>query len=111
MSTATARSLRLPALLLACALLTLGCNRESNSAWIKPDPPRVSCKQKVDDSVPQAPRADEWVEATADGGVTLSEKAALLVADLLGLLTESRKAQTIANGCLDGAEAKGLIRQ
>lgn len=87
------------------------CSAASNSEWIKPDPPRVSCKSHVDDTTPATPAANEWVEVTADGGVRLSEKAATFIADALGLLADSRAQQRVTNGCLDGAEKKGLIRQ
>lgn len=111
MFTSTARLSFLLPLLLAFAISTTACNSASNSAWIKPDPPRVSCKAKVSDYVPDAPRKNEWTQATADGGVTLSEKAATFVAELLGMVADTRGQQRVTNGCLDGAEQKGLIRQ
>lgn len=116
MSTAIRRLLPLLTLVAFCALSMTGCNGASNSEWIKPEPPRVSCKQARDETTPAAPRADEWVaRAPAPDGrgeaVWLSEKGAAFIADLLALLRGERAIRGVEHGCLDDSEKKGLIVQ
>lgn len=92
------------------------CKTASNSAWIKPEPPRVSCQQPIDSRVPVTPQRDEWVEAVAvlgvpAGAARLSEKAVVFIADLAGLLTNERAQRAVEHDCLDASEKQGLIQQ
>lgn len=115
MSTKTGRSLFLLTLAASFCLSMTACSGASNSEWIKPDPPRVSCKQPRDETTPAAPKAGEWVQRTTtpDGkeAAWLSEKGATFIADILALLRSERAVRGVEHGCLDDAEKKGLIRQ
>lgn len=84
--------------------------------WLKPDPPRVSCKQVRSDFTPAPPKADGWLEETPvlgrdQGAVRLSEQALVWVNDILVLLNVERTSRRNEHGCLDKSEKAGLIRQ
>lgn len=93
------------------------CKTVSTPPSVKPTPPRVSCKQQAVEAVRPAPRADEWVEwmppspGADQGAARLSEKAALWIADVLGVTNKLRALRAVEHGCLDEAEKRGLIQQ
>lgn len=93
------------------------CKTVSTQPSVKPTPPRVSCKQQDVEAVRPAPRKDEWVEwlpprpGEQQGVARLSEKAALWIADVLGVTDKLRGLRKVEHDCLDEAEKKGLIQQ
>jgi hypothetical protein len=93
------------------------CRTVSTQPSVKPTPPRVSCKQQAAPDVKPAPRKSEWVEwlpprpGEQQGTARLSEKAALWIADTLGVVDTLRGLRKVEHGCLDEAEKKGLIQQ
>lgn len=67
--------------------------------------------------MPRAPRGDEWIEWSppkpdeAQGSARLSRKAALWIADVLGVAEKLRGLRSVEHECLDALERKGLITQ
>lgn len=106
-------------LMIAALLLFL-----SSCATVKPvaptveaTPPEVRCKQQDAPAVSRAPRGDEWIDWTppkpgeTQGAARLSRKAALWVAEVLGVTEKLRGLRTVEHKCLDDLEKKGLITQ
>ena len=67
--------------------------------------------------VPRAPRGGEWVEwlpprpGETQGTARLSRKAALWIAEALGVSEKLRGLRSIEHKCLDDLEKRGLITQ
>lgn len=84
---------------------------------VEASPPEVRCKQQDAPAVPRAPRGNEWIDWTppkpgeTQGAARLSRKAALWVAEVLGVTEKLRGLRTVEHKCLDDLEKKGLITQ
>jgi hypothetical protein len=106
--------LLLLAVLVALCLFLPACKHDStllsNGQTIKPQPPRVSCKQPATPKLVKSPREDEWVEIVS-GKARLSEDAVTWIASLVATLDKERDYRKVEHGCLDLAEKKGLIQQ
>ena len=67
--------------------------------------------------MPRAPHGNEWVEWTpqgpgeTQGAARLSRKAALWIADVLGVTEKLRGLRAVEHNCLDELEKRGLITQ
>lgn len=67
--------------------------------------------------VPRAPRGDEWIEwsppkpGETQGAARLSRKAALWIAEALGVSEKLRGLRAVEHNCLDELEKRGLITQ
>lgn len=84
---------------------------------VEPTPPEVRCKQQDAPLVPRAPRDSEWVDWTpprpgeTQGAARLSRKAALWIAEVLGVVEKQRGLRAVEHDCLDALEKRGLITQ
>ena len=117
MSTPDRRPPRLLLLVLASTLSISACKTTSTLPSVEPTPPEVRCKQQDAPAVSRAPRGDEWIDWTppkpgeTQGAARLSRKAALWVAEVLGVTEKLRGLRTVEHKCLDDLEKKGLITQ
>lgn len=89
-------------------LLLAGC--ASTPPSIKPQAPRVDCRQAAPAPTPAAPRDDEWLDEAA-GRVRLSQAAVLWVREVLGLREADRGLWAAQEACLDDYERAGHIRR
>ena len=90
------------------ALLLVGC--ASTPPSIKPQAPRVDCRQAEPRATPAAPREDEWLEE-AQGAARLSQAAVLWVREVLGLREADRRLWAAQEACLDDYGKAGHIRR
>lgn len=70
----------------------------------------MRCQKQQGPLLTAQPTADEWVAVKGDKA-TLSEQAALWIADVLGVLQTERGLRAEEHRCLDDHEKRGLIRQ
>lgn len=89
-------------------LLLVGCASAPPS--IKPQAPRVDCRQAEPVPTPAAPREDEWLEEAA-GRVRLSQAAVLWVREVLGHREVDRRLWAAQEACLDAYDKAGHIRR
>lgn len=109
-------------LLLSVLVLTLSmgaCKTASTPRelpQLKPEAPLVDCKQPAAPTPPPAPRADQWLSCdpalgTRTEACRLSQKAVDWIVEVLTSLRVSEGYRATEQKCLDGLEAKGLIRR
>ena len=117
MSIPNRQPLHLSLLALALTLSISAYKTTSTLPSVAPTPPEVRCKQQAAPEVRRAPRDSEWIDWTppkpgeGQGAARLSRKAALWIAEVLGVVEKQRGLRAVEHNCLDALEKRGLITQ